>query len=201
MQKKPSLIIVAGPNGSGKTTITEQGLEHEWFEGCHYINPDFIAQNDFDGWNDVASVLKAAKQATALRYELLSQKKSIAFETVFSTEEKLDFIKQAKTAGYFIRLFFICTNSPVINASRIAQRFLEGGHEVPINKIISRYQKSIINAYQARDLVDRFYLYDNTADGELPMLVARFADGKLVRRYLTALPNWTQDFFDEGTEV
>lgn len=68
---KPRLIVVAGPNGSGKTTITEQGLAHQWFKGCHYINPDLIANQEFAGWNDVDSVLKAAHKATAMRYHSL----------------------------------------------------------------------------------------------------------------------------------
>jgi predicted ABC-type ATPase len=196
MSRKPRLIIVAGPNGSGKTTITEQGLAHEWFDGCHYINPDLIAEHDFSGWNDPKSILQAAQKATELRYQLLEQKQSIAFETVFSTTEKLDFIRKAKENGYFIRVFFICTRSPVINASRIAQRVLEGGHEVPINKIISRYQKSILNAFEAAGLVDRFYLYDNSYDGEIPQLIARFASGDLAKRYMNSVPAWAQDFFD-----
>lgn len=196
MSCKPRLIIVAGPNGSGKTTITEQGLAHEWFDGCHYINPDLIAEHDFSGWNDPNSILQAAQKATELRYQLLEQKQSIAFETVFSTTEKLDFIRKAKENGYFIRVFFICTRSPVINASRIAQRVLEGGHEVPINKIISRYQKSILNAFEAAGLVDRFYLYDNSYDGEIPQLIARFANGDLAKRYMNSVPAWAQDFFD-----
>jgi predicted ABC-type ATPase len=199
MSPKPRLIIVAGPNGSGKTTITEQGLAHEWFEGCRYINPDVIAQQDFAGWNDPGSVLKAAQKATSLRYELLEKGESIAFETVFSTPEKLEFIRQAKQKGYFVRLFFICTASPVINAGRIAQRVLEGGHEVPINKIISRYQKSIVNAFQAKDVVDRFYLYDNSVDGNFPQLVARFSEGSIVKRYSQQPPEWTQDFFEQET--
>jgi len=53
--ENPRLIVAAGPNGSGKTTITEQGLAHEWFEGCLYINPDIIAQEQFSGWNDPES--------------------------------------------------------------------------------------------------------------------------------------------------
>lgn len=198
MKLKPRLIIVAGPNGSGKTTISEQGLAHEWFDGCHYINPDMIAEHDFSGWNDPKSVLQAAQKATELRYQLLEKKQSIAFETVFSTPEKLDFVRQAKAAGYFIRVFFICTNSPIINAARIAQRVLEGGHEVPITKIISRYQKSVLNAFEVNALVDRFYLYDNSLDGDIPKLIARFSNGVLAKRYTTALPDWTLDFFEEG---
>lgn len=59
--KSPELIIIAGPNGSGKTTITTQFLHHEWSEGILYINPDIIAQEKFGDWNSTESVLKAAQ--------------------------------------------------------------------------------------------------------------------------------------------
>jgi predicted ABC-type ATPase len=192
--QKSRLIIVAGPNGSGKTTITEQGLAHEWFEGCVYINPDLIAQRDFNGWNDVDSVLSAAKKATQLRYDTLAKGESLAFETVFSSQEKLDFIRLAKAQGYFIRFFFICTDSPLINAARITQRVIEGGHEVPISKIVSRYSKSIVYAYQAMRLVDRFYLYDNSVDDTEPKLLARLSHGQLQKLYVDDLPSWAKDF-------
>jgi len=84
-QQKPLLIIVAGPNGAGKTTITDKLLRHEWMEGCEYINPDLIAQQEFGDWNSPEAVIKAANQAKDMRENCLSKRISIAFETVFST--------------------------------------------------------------------------------------------------------------------
>ena len=55
--QKPRLIIVAGPNGSGKTTITEKLLRHEWMEDCVYINPDIIAEENFGGWNSQEAII------------------------------------------------------------------------------------------------------------------------------------------------
>ena len=54
------MVIIAGPNGSGKTSVTGRILEHEWIEGCLYINPDNIAQEKFGDWNSGDAVLKAA---------------------------------------------------------------------------------------------------------------------------------------------
>jgi len=58
---RPVLIVIAGPNGSGKTTITSQILHHEWLEDAVYVNPDQIAQDMFGDWNSPEAVLKAAK--------------------------------------------------------------------------------------------------------------------------------------------
>lgn len=114
------------------------------------------------------------------------------FETVFSADDKLDFIRRAKQAGFFIRLFFVCTESPMINAARIASRVMKGGHDVPITKIISRYQKSIINCKIATSLANRVYIYDNSADGQEAHILFRFSDGNIIKRYTDNIPQWAQ---------
>ncbi len=91
--------------------------------------------------------------------------------------------KKAKDLGYFIRLFFICTNSPSINVRRVEQRVLEGGHDVPISKIYARYTKSIINGSLASLIVDRAYFYDNSIDNYSPKLIFRTADGLIKKQY------------------
>ena len=137
--RRPTLCVVAGPNGSGKTTTTIQLLNNEWAADSLYINPDNIAQEMFGDWNSPEAVLKAAEKATQMRYECLEQGRDFVFETVFSSPEKLEFLKKAKEAGFFIRFFYVCTSDPSINVARITQRYLNGGHEVPISKVISRY--------------------------------------------------------------
>ncbi len=111
---KPRLIIVAGPNGAGKTTITEKLLRHEWMEGCVYINPDIIAQQEFGDWNSPEAVIKAANRAQEMREDCLASMTSMAVETVFSTSEKVEFVRSAKATGFFVRLFFVCTNDPLL---------------------------------------------------------------------------------------
>ncbi|MBK8808457.1 MAG: zeta toxin family protein [Bacteroidales bacterium] len=181
--KKPILIVIGGPNGSGKTSITNKILQHEWVENCLYINPDNIAKDTFGDWNSSEAVMKAAIFSTQLRENCISEGKSLIFETVLSSYDKIDFIRRAKLEGYFIRLFFVGTESPTINASRIAQRVMEGGHDVPIPKIISRYSKSIANCCLALKIVDRAYIYDNSIDFEDPKLLFRVSDGKISKQY------------------
>ncbi len=189
--EKPKLIIVAGPNGSGKTSVTGKILEHHWIENCLYINPDNIARDDFGDWNSPQAIVKAANKAAQLREECLSKKEGIVFETVLSAADKIDFILRAKDAGYFIRLFFVSTDHPAINASRIARRVMEGGHDVPIQKIISRFSKSIDNCCLVSNSVDRLYVYDNSLEYEDPKLLFRANEGKLTKIY-SEVNNWAQ---------
>lgn len=187
---RPVLCVVAGPNRSGKTSTTEKLLANEWTADSVYINPDNIAQEKFGDWNSQEAVLNAAKESTHLRYQCLEERKNFVFETVFSSQEKLEFLKKAKEAGYFIRFFYVCTCNPEINVLRITQRFLNGGHEVPISKVISRYYKSLAFAAQAISFVDRAYVYDNSRNNELPQLQFRTMDGIVCKQYVEDVALW-----------
>lgn len=186
---RPDLLVIAGPNGSGKTTTTHALVRHEWSLGAEYINPDVIAEERFGGWNNPEAVLQAARWATERREALLMQGSGMAFETVFSAPDKLAFLRRAKERGYFVRLFFIGTTDPEINVRRVQRRVDEGGHDVPHDKIVSRYFGAMANLHAALDLVDRAYLFDNSIDGHSPALCARTQDGQLRKRYRQP-PEW-----------
>lgn len=189
---KPVLIVIAGPNGSGKTTITSKILHHEWLEDAVYINPDIIAQEKFGDWNSKEAVMKSVKYCEDIREQCLVEKKSLIFETVLSTPQKIDYVKRAKEAGFFVRLFFVSTNSPAINAARIAKRVMEGGHDVPIPKIISRYNRSIVNCHIISKIVNRLYVYDNSVENTEAHLIFRMVDGTLFKSYVDDIPEWAQ---------
>jgi predicted ABC-type ATPase len=104
-------------------------------------------------------------------------------ETVFSAPDKLDFIKRAKEDDFFVRFFFIGTDGPHINAARIVRRVMDGGHDVPIGKIISRYNRSIANSTVAMAMVDRAYTYDNSVDDRDPRKLFRTRDGAIFKTY------------------
>lgn len=190
---RPELIMIAGPNGSGKTSVTQKFLHHEWADGTVYINPDQVANDKFGDWNSQDAVLKAANYCREWRERCIQDRESFVFETVFSAEDKIDFLIRAKEAGFFIRVFFISTNHPSINAARIAKRVMEGGHDVPIRKIISRYAKSIINCETIAPLVDRLYVYDNSVNGQDAQIQFRLKEGMLEKQYVTDLPDWARN--------
>ena len=194
--RKPVLIVIAGPNGSGKTSVTSKILQHEWMEDSVYINPDIVAQEKFGDWNSMDAIKKAVVYCEEWREKCLAERKSLIFETVLSAKDKIDYIERAKEAGFFVRLFFVCTKSPAINASRIAQRVMKGGHDVPITKVISRYQKSILNCKYIATKVDRTYLYDNSVDDAEQQLLIRLSDGVIAKRYVKELPEWARQIIE-----
>ena len=194
---KPVLIVIAGPNGSGKTSVTSKILQHEWMEDSIYINPDIVAQEKFGDWNSMDAIKKAVIYCEEWREKCLVEHKSLIFETVLSAKDKIDYIERAKKAGFFVRLFFVCTKSPAINASRIAQRVMKGGHDVPITKVISRYQKSILNCKFLSRKTDRTYLYDNSVDDAEQQLLIRLSNGNIAKRYVNDLPEWAKQIIDE----
>lgn len=189
-EHRPVLIVIAGPNGSGKTSVTSKILHHEWLEDSEYINPDNVAHEVFGDWNDPNAVLRAANYCNEWREKCLSMRKNHIFETVMSANDKVDYILRAKEAGYFIRLFFVSTESPTINAMRVAYRVLNGGHDVPIHKIISRYDKSIANCKVLSSIVDRLYVYDNSIENIEARLLFRLSNGNLTKQYVDNIPLW-----------
>lgn len=158
MFKKPEIYVFAGANGSGKTTVVQNLLKTL---KCPYYNADDIkATSQLDD-------LGAAKLAESLREVSLLNNGSFAFETVLSTDRNLNLLRRAKEKGYFIRVFYVITKDPSINVARVAKRVLKGGHDVPKDKIISRYYKTLSLMPDVIDVSDICYVYDNSAQDKM----------------------------------
>ena len=111
--EQPILIVVAGPNGAGKTSITEEILRHEWFGDCTYVNPDQIAQDRFGDWNSPSAIFKAVNYAESVRENCLRARQPLAFETVFSSDEKLSFVRRAVDNGFSSASFLWEQTTPI----------------------------------------------------------------------------------------
>lgn len=154
MSKKirlPEIIVFAGPNGSGKTTITRMTRT----VGV-YINADDIKKSNLCG------DLEAAVKAEELREEMLEKGEEFTFETVLSTDRNLKLLKKAKEKGYFIRCIYVLTSNYKINIARVRMRESMGGHGVPEDKIKSRYKKALNLIPDLVEICDIVHIYDNT---------------------------------------
>ena len=152
-RRLPEVIVFAGPNGSGKTTITRMAKTVG-----EYINADDIKRTT------LCSDIEAAKKAEALRESMIEQKKDFTFETVLSTERNLKLLQRAKEQGYFVRCIYVLTVNPDINVARVSARKALGGHGVPVDKIRSRYTKALDLIPELVKVCDIMHIYDNTQE-------------------------------------
>ena len=153
LNKQPEIIVFAGPNGSGKSTFTEL-LKPP----IDYINADEIKKNL------KCDDLTAAKLAEKQREDHLQNKEDFCFETVLSTPRNLNLLRRAKKLGYFIRCYYVLTVDPYINVYRVKSRVAEGGHDVPVEKIIERYDKALAQVCNVVEIADICHIYDNSTE-------------------------------------
>jgi len=132
----------------------------------------------------------ASVLADFLRRKAIEALKSFTFETVMSSPDKVALLRQAQESGYRTYLYFIATEDPSINIQRVKQRVSEGGHDVPEDKIVSRYHRSLALLREAIRYSNRAYLFDTSDD--LPRCFAETTDGTLVKLTSVPIPNWFQ---------
>lgn len=163
---RPVLYVLVGPNGSGKSTVTElMGISEK--VGDQVVNPDLYAEGLT--WIDdpVERSRVAAVDTEVIRNSLLNNRMTFAFETVGTRPEKLEFLRRAKDAGYFVEVVFVTTSDPEINKARVRQRVSMGGHDVDDEAIVRRYEKSMALMTSYIDIADRARVIDNSAKATL----------------------------------
>lgn len=185
MVERPQLILLAGGNGAGKTTFYQHFIAPS---GIPMVNADVIARELWPQAPEQHSYA-AAKIAKAQRLKLLELHISFCFETVFSHPSKIDFIAQAKAAGYAISLYFIHVIDPMLNIARVKQRKREGGHGVPEDKITSRIPRAVSNIAKALPLVDKACFFDNSSADDPYVLVSQW-NGMAWVNQSKPLPGW-----------
>lgn len=149
----PEVMVFAGPNGSGKTTI-----KNEITTIGVYINADDIKKEE--KCNDI----DAAKKAEMLRELMLEKFEDFTFETVLSTDRNLKLLQKAKEKGFFIRCIYVLTSDYKINIARVIMREHKGGHGVPEEKIKSRFQRAFKLIPELVEVCDIIHIYDNTEE-------------------------------------
>ncbi len=165
-----------------QSSLAERAGQTDWpaqvaVRGSHLVFPKNFEVNSYH----------AALLADFLREKLLQLGSTFSIETVLSDARKLDFLAKAKQEGYRVYLYFVATDNPEINIGRVKSRVETGGHNVPDEKVRSRYQKALDLLPQVIELTNRAYLFDNTSDLEF---VAEITDGADTEFQNGDMPTW-----------
>jgi predicted ABC-type ATPase len=182
LDQRPAIVALAGPNGAGKTTFYQAHLQPA---GLRFVNADVLAQELH------IEPYAAARLADALRKELVNQRESFVFETVFSDPvgEKIAFLKSAAEAGYNTILCFIGTAGPAVSEQRVAMRVSQGGHDVPTEKLVQRFPRIQENLKAALRGLPNVWVFDNNDLRTPYRLVATFESGRPVKLQ-RPVPRW-----------
>ena len=163
------LYIIAGPNGVGKTTFASTFLPK--YANCqNFINADLIAQGVSPFFPEAAAIRAGRLMLGEIRF-FARRRESFAFETTLSGRSYLKLIQQLKKQGYKVHFFFLAVKNVDVALSRVRDRVLKGGHDVPETVIRRRFSRSIRNFLaEYRALADSWYLFDNS--GRTPVVIA-----------------------------
>jgi predicted ABC-type ATPase len=179
---RPIIVAIAGPNGAGKSTFYEAHLRPV---GLRFVNADDLSRDlGVDAY-------QAAEVAGQLRKALVEHGESFVFETVFSDPvgDKLEFLKAAEKRGYTVVLVFIGLEGPALSEERVAMRVLQGGHDVPTEKLQTRYPRTMENLAKAIRELRHVLVFDNS-DLDRPFRkVAAFETGRMIEKH-APMPRW-----------
>ncbi|MCD6052352.1 MAG: Zeta toxin [Verrucomicrobia bacterium] len=184
LDKRPVIVVVAGPNGAGKSTFYHSHLREA---GLRFINADVLAKElQTDAY-------AAAKLADVLRRQLMMQGESFVFETVFSDPagDKMTFLKEAVDRGYNVVLCFIGLSSAGLSEERVCMRVTQGGHDVPPDKLVSRFPRTLHNLKLALALLPHVLIFDNSDLAHPFREVMRCESGQVTSLH-KPIPKWLQ---------
>jgi len=182
LDRRPVIVALAGPNGAGKTTFYYAHLQPA---GLRFVNADLLAKELR------LEPYAAARIAANLRTELVNQRESFVFETVFSDPvgEKLAFLRDADAAGYNTILCFIGTASADISEQRVAMRVSQGGHDVPTKKLKERFPRTLANLKAALRNLPNVWVFDNS-DLRTPYRLVAVVQRGQVMKLPRPVPRW-----------
>ena len=172
--KNKAVYIIAGPNGSGKTTFAKLFLP-DYVNCPNFVNADLIALG-LAPFEPRAAAIKAGKLVLQQIDEYANRGVDFAFETTFSGKSYASLLAELKKKGYALHLFFLWIPSPELAIARIKDRVAEGGHNVPAEDVRRRFSRGIDNFFTLYEsLLDSWMMFDNSR--AKPILIAKRRNG------------------------
>lgn len=172
-----ALWLVAGPNGAGKTTAVQREPIKGLLSGVEVLNADdrtleLLQAAGFEHFRDAPSAvlrstfIEAAEEVFANARTALAEDRSILVETVLSTRKFEPLVELVRARGGIFSLLYIALASPAVSAARVRRRVGEGGHDVPADRLATRWKRSVENLGWFARRAEAFWVYDNTESDE-----------------------------------
>ena len=157
---KPTIYLIAGCNGAGKTTFAKEFLPHE-VKCLRFYNADELARG-LSPLDPSAAAIKAGRLLLVEIRESVRRKETFALESTLSGKTYVRLLADARRAGFQIQLYYLWLSSPAIAIARVRERVKKGGHDVPVADIRRRFRRSLQHLVpDYAPLADRWAVWDN----------------------------------------
>lgn len=167
--------------------LTERSENSDFVHEITYAEKGFISFHNLGFDSYLSAIL-----TDFLRHKFLNEGKSFTFETVMSSPDKIEILKKAQIEGYRTYLYYVATEDPLINLLRIGHRVKSGGHNVPNEKVVSRYYRSLELLFEAVKHTDRTFIFDNSGDNKI--WIAEIVGGTEINLQTEEIPAWFQKY-------
>lgn len=177
MKNNRNVYIIAGPNGSGKTTFASKFLP-DYVKCPNFVNVDLIAQG-LSPFSPRSAAIKAGRLVLGQIREFAEMGVDFAFESTLAGKSYVNLFKDLNRKGYKLHLFFLWIPNADLAIARIKDRVAEGGHNVPANDVRRRFKRSICNFFKLyQPLLGSWMLFNNA--GHVPALIAKTKNGQIL---------------------
>lgn len=196
---RPIFHLLAGPNGAGKSTLYRAHVSNGGFaKTLEFVNADLYEQSHLQHIADLQKRSEAARDWVDSRREaLLKAKTSFVSETVFSHVSKLALITKAQTMGFDVVLYIVSVGDPKRLLARVSQRVREGGHNVPAQRILDRYPRTMANLKKAVRLADLAFIYDAAEVEQGAQVLIAICEKAKTTLLADKLPGWAAILLDD----
>jgi len=162
ISQKPTMFVVAGANASGKSTALANLYKAKILQ-LPYLNADIVVKTKLSNVVDEIERNKEAMFWTMQQVQnCIEQKQSFCYETVLSHPSKIQLVQQAKQNGFEVVALWVSTQNVEINLERLAKRVSEGGHNVPKEKMLQRFERSKLLSQELQKIADNFMIFENS---------------------------------------
>jgi len=173
--QRPQVYIIAGPNGSGKTTFARKFLP-DYAKCLEFVNVDLIASG-LSPFDPERVALKAGRIMLEQIHSLAKRGVDFGFETTLSGKTYVKLLRKMKKGGYLVHIFFLWIPNVELGIERIKLRVRNGGHHIPDEVVRRRFGRSSLNFFRYyQPLADSWTIFDNSVD--IPKMIAFSESGK-----------------------
>jgi predicted ABC-type ATPase len=171
----PNVVVIAGPNGAGKTTLAP-ALLRDTLNIPEYVNADTIAEG-LSAFAPENASFEAGRVMIGRLRELAAERKDFSFETTLASRFYAGWLKDRKEEGYRVSLTYLWLDNPKLAIERVRERVRMGGHDIPAETILRRYERGLKNLFQLyMPAVDAWSVRDTSFPGSKE--IARYTKEK-----------------------